>query len=80
MSKPPWWERNVRPDYLSLILQKTNFHTVFQTEQSFNEFNIDCKLLDIIYYETENAIGQHIARSGREEKPYSSTHDAPLTK
>ncbi|KAH1007770.1 hypothetical protein HUJ04_004965 [Dendroctonus ponderosae] len=80
MSKPPWWERNVRPDYLSLILQRANFHTVFQTQQNFSEFNIDCKLLDIVYYETENATGQHIARSGREEKPYSAMNNTPLTK
>ncbi|XP_076267231.1 autophagy-related 2 isoform X1 [Rhynchophorus ferrugineus] len=72
MSKVPWWERNVRPDYLSLVLKDANFHTVFVTNQTTNEYSLECRLLDIYYYETENSAGLHIARSGKEDKYMSS--------
>ncbi|XP_050294529.1 autophagy-related protein 2 homolog A isoform X2 [Anthonomus grandis grandis] len=79
MSKVPWWDRNVRPDYLSLNLQNATFHTMFQTGQTCSEYEVDCKLLDIYYFESENTTGIHVARSGKEEKytvsgPSSKSH------
>jgi len=84
MSKPPWWERNVRPDYLMLVLRNATFRTILQTDQSHNEYNVECKLLDIFYYENENdhTVGMHIARCGLEDGPLVSMQDdsAFLTK
>lgn len=82
MSKPPWWERNVRPDYLTLVLCNASFRTILQTDQCHNEYNVECKLLDIFYYENDHTDGMHIARCGLEEGPLvSMQHDSTfLTK
>ncbi|XP_066263102.1 autophagy-related protein 2 homolog B [Euwallacea similis] len=78
MSKPPWWERNVRSDFISLVLYNANFHTQFQTGQNFSQFDVDCKELGIFYHESELAGGVHIARAGFEDKPLSSMQNPNL--
>lgn len=80
MSKIPWWERNVRPDYVSLQLHDANFHSIFVTNQTVGEYSLECKLLDIYYYESEHCTGLHIGRSGKDDKYSSIEQSTPQTR
>lgn len=75
MNRVPWWKRHVRPDYLSLIFSDCTFRTSFQTNETCQEYSIECGSLDIFYYETEKSVGIAIAKAGLDD---SSMQDVLL--
>lgn len=78
MNRVPWWRRHVRPDYISLVLNEAQIHTSFQNSQAFQEYDIQSRGLDIIYYESANSIGLPIGKAGFDEKYASSMQDVLL--
>ncbi|KAJ8924233.1 hypothetical protein NQ315_007024 [Exocentrus adspersus] len=77
MNKVPWWKRHVRPDFISLVLNEALFKSCFQTSQTFQEYNIQSRGVDVVYYESRNSVGLPIGKAGYDEK-YASAMDELL--
>ncbi|XP_056630005.1 autophagy-related protein 2 homolog A [Diorhabda sublineata] len=56
INRIPWWNRSVRNDYLSLIFADVVIQSSVATDHNFQEFTLQSKSLDILYYENENVI------------------------
>lgn len=78
MNRTPWWKRHVRPDYISLVLYEALLHTSVQSSQTFQEYNIQSRGLDIVYFESESSVGLPIGKAGFDEKYSSSMQDVLL--
>ncbi|CAG9834337.1 unnamed protein product [Diabrotica balteata] len=75
LNRVPWWKRHVRADYLSLVFADLVFQSSFQTNQSFQEYSLNSRALDIIYYENENSSGLPIAKAEFDDREGSSMQD-----
>lgn len=64
MNRVPWWKRHVRPDYLSLVFSDCTLLTSFLTKQTHQEYSIECRALDVFYYEAENSVPVEIGKAG----------------
>lgn len=78
MNRVPWWRRHVRPDYIALVLYEALIHSSFQTSQTFREYDIQSRGLDIVYYESESCVGLPIGKAGFDERYASSMQDMLL--
>ncbi|XP_060533459.1 autophagy-related protein 2 homolog B isoform X2 [Cylas formicarius] len=72
LSKYPWWERNIRKDYISLVLSDAIFQSAFHKNQTCGEYSVDCKTLDVYYYECDSSPGLHIGQAGQDDTYFSS--------
>ncbi|RZC41089.1 autophagy-related protein 2 A -like protein, partial [Asbolus verrucosus] len=75
MNKTPWWKRHVRPDYLTLVLSGMTFQTTLQTNQTIQDYSVQCRSLNVSYHEDANSDPVPIAKAGYEDKQLSSMQD-----
>lgn len=66
-----WWARHVRADYLSLVLHEMSFFTCL-CNQLIQEYTVQCRNMNIDYYEEPNSAPIHIAKAGYEDEQFSS--------
>lgn len=64
LSRTPWWKRNLRPDYISIILSEASFQATFGNNQIYQEFLVQSRGFDIFYHETEITLPLPIAKGG----------------
>ncbi|KRT81121.1 hypothetical protein AMK59_6232 [Oryctes borbonicus] len=72
LQRTPWWKRNVRQDFLSFQLTDMEIHTTLQSGQVSQKYTLECRSIDIFYYENENDLCCLLGKAGVEEK-YAST-------
>lgn len=75
LNRIPWWNRSVRNDYLSLIFADLMIQSSFETNQNFQEFTLQSRSLDILYYDNENSIPLPIGKAEFISKDRSSMED-----
>lgn len=75
MNKIPWWKRHVRADFLSLVLAGAMFQTTFQTNQTVQDYTVECRSVNIFYHDDSNSDAIPIAKAGYEDKPMTSMQD-----
>lgn len=76
MQRTPWWKRSVRSDFLSLQLTDMQMQTMCQSGQVPQKYTLECRSVDVFYYENENDSPLLIGRAGVEEKYSSLLHDS----
>ncbi|KAI4468684.1 autophagy-related 2 isoform a [Holotrichia oblita] len=76
MQRTPWWKRNVRHDFLSLQLSDMDMQTTLQSGQTSQKYVLECRSIEVFYYENENELCTLLGRAGVEEKYTSLLNDA----
>lgn len=76
MQRTPWWKRNVRHDFLSLQLRDMDMQTTLQNGQTSQKYVLECRSIEVFYYENENELCTLLGRAGVEEKYTSLVNDA----
>lgn len=76
MQRTPWWKRSVRPDFLSFQLSDMETQTTLQNGQVSQKYTLECRSIDVFYYENESDLSLLLGRSGVEEKYSSLINDA----
>lgn len=74
-----WWARQVRADYLLLVLHEMSMSTCFLNCQSIQEYKVQCSNINVDYFEDANSTPIQIAKAGYEDKHFSSLR-SPLPK
>lgn len=75
-----WWARHVRTDYLSLALHGMSFSTSLSSNQSIQDYTVQCRNMNIDYHEDASCLPIQIAKAGYEDGPSSLQHILPECK
>ncbi|GJQ70529.1 Atg2, partial [Trypoxylus dichotomus] len=75
LQRTPWWKRNVRQDFLSFQLTDMEMHTILQSGQLSQKYSLECRSIDVFYYENENDLCCLLGRAGVEEAHASTLTD-----